>query len=284
MVGAGTLAGGVLTACSTGIAAKANVDVDVLNFALNLEYLEAAFYLAAVGRLSELNAAGGGNAAINLPSGFDGSKAITGLSDAVMQYADEIATDELLHVKTLRGALGAKAVARPVLDLNTSFLAAGNMASKGAITGFNPYANELFFLHGAFVFEDVGVTAYHGAARLLTDDTAGGVIDTAAGILAVEAYHASEIRTLLYAQKDVQVTPALKVSDVVKAISDLRGSVGGGKDQGILDAKGKANIIVTDDTTGVAYGRSTAEVLAIVYLGGSGKGGFFPNGLNGNIK
>jgi len=282
VVGAGALVGGVITACSTTLAAKANIDADVLNFALNLEYLEAAFYLAAVGRLGELSSIGG-SAAINLPTGFTGSSPIPNLSDAVSQYANEIATDELNHVKTLRGALGANAVNRPVLDLNTSFTTAGNLASNGAITNFNPFANELFFLHGAFVFEDVGVTAYHGAARLLTDDSVGGVLDTAAGILAVEAYHAGEIRTLLYAQKDVQVTPSLKVSDVVQAISNLRGSVGGGKDQGILDANGKANIIPTD-SNGVAYGRSTAEVLAIVYLGGSGKGGFFPSGLNGNIK
>jgi hypothetical protein len=271
-----------MTACSTGVAAKANIDADVLNFALNLEYLEAAFYLAAVGRLGELDAAGGGGAQIILPSGFNGTSPIPGLSDAVAQYADEIATDELNHVKVIRGALGAKAVARPVLDLGPAFDAAGQAASGGAIKGFNPFANELFFLHGAFIFEDVGVTAYKGAARLLTDDSAGGVLDTAAGILAVEAYHAGEIRTQLYARKDQQAAAGLTVAQVTQAISDLRGKVGGGKDQGIV-VNGKANIVVTD-SNGVAFGRSTTEVLAIVYLGGTGKGGFFPNGLNGNIK
>ncbi|MER3554238.1 MAG: hypothetical protein C4331_07790, partial [Meiothermus sp.] len=65
-------------------------------------------------------------------------------------------------------------------------------------------------------------------------------------------------------------------------ISDLRGKVGGGKDQGIT-LNGKANIVVANDNA-VAFGRSTDEVLAIVYLGSKGKGGFFPNGLNGNIK
>lgn len=282
VVGAGALVGGVMTACSTTLAAKPNVDGDVLNFALNLEYLEAAFYLAAVGRLGELSSIGG-SAAINLPTGFTGSSPIPGLSTAGFQYANEIANDELAHVKTLNAALGSKAVARPVIDLNAAFTAAGSAASKGAITNFNPFANELFFYHGAFIFEDVGVTAYHGAARLLTDDSAGGVIDTAAGILAVEAYHAGEIRTLLYQQKDTVAAAGLTVAQITQAISDLRASVGGGKDQGIVTSSGNANIIPTD-SNGVAYGRSTAEVLAIVYLGGSGKGGFFPSGLNGNIK
>lgn len=283
-VGVGAVLGGTMTACGSamGMAAKPNLDVDVLNFALNLEYLEAAFYLAAVGRLADLNAAGGGNAQIILPSGFDGSSPVPGLSDAVRQYANEIATDELNHVKAIRGALGAKAVARPVLDLGPAFAAAGAAASNNAISNFNPFANELFFLHGAFIFEDVGVTAYKGAARLITDDSAGGVLDTAAGILAVEAYHAGEIRTLLYQRKDQQAAAGLTVQQVTQAISDLRAKVGGGKDQGLV-LNGQANLVVSDNN-GVAFGRSPSEVLAIVYLGGMGKGGFFPNGLNGSLR
>lgn len=281
VVGTGAVLGGVISGCTPSMASKKNIDVDVLNFALNLEYLEAAFYLAAVGRIGEIKAIGG-NANIILPSAFDGNSPVPGLSDAVRQYAEEIANDELAHVKVIRSALGAKAVDRPVLDLGPAFDAAGQAASGGAIKGFNPFANELFFLHGAFIFEDVGVTAYKGAARLLTDDSAGGVLDTAAGILAVEAYHAGEIRTILYSRKDQQAAAGLTVEQVTQAISNLRGSVGGGKDQGIT-LNGKANIVVTDNN-GVAFGRSTDEVLAIVYLGGKGKGGFFPNGLNGNIK
>jgi len=58
--------------------------------------------------------------------------------------------------------------------------------------------------------------------------------------------------------------------------------VGGGKDAGLTDNMGA--IIAPADKNGVAYGRSTSEVLNIVYLGGKGKGGFYPNGLNGAIK
>ncbi len=284
LMGTGLVLGGVMGACATtpGMSQSPNIDVDVLNFALNLEYLEAAFYLAAVGRINEI-ATLGGNAEIRLPSGFTGTSPIPGLSPDVLEYAQEIAEDELAHVKFIRQALGSAAVNRPVIDLDQAFRDAGNAASNGAITNFNPFANELFFIHGAFIFEDVGVSAYKGAAKLITDKNT--VLDSAAGILAVEAYHAGLIRLLLHERKDEMVTPSLTVKDVVQAISNLRGSVGGGKDEGIVKDN-RANLVLADDD-GIAFGRDTREVLKIVYLTGEANktmGGFFPNGLNGNIK
>lgn len=267
--------GATLAACvPTVVAQMPDIDVDVLNFALNLEYLEAEFYLqAAFGR--SLNAAdtGGGPAPI-------GGRKVTFATPAIQAYAEEIALDEEAHVKFLRAALGSKAVARPQLDIGPAFAAAANAAFATTLTpAFDPYANELFFLHGAFIFEDVGVTAYKGAARLITNKD---FLEAAAGILGVEAYHAGEVRTLLYQQKDTMTPYNVTVETIVQKISDLRASVGGGKDQGLV-VGGKANILPTDANS-IAFSRSTAEVLKIVYLGGTTSGGFFPAGLNGSIK
>ncbi len=281
-------AGAVLAACDTTTppgptpTPDTNYDAAILNFALNLEYLEAAFYLAAVGRIDDLP---GGDADVLLPANFDGRTAITFTNDAVRQYAEEIAQDELDHVVFLRGALAnalkASVAERPVIDLVGAFNAAANAAFNNPTPAlvFNPFDNELLFLHGAFIFEDVGVTAYKGAAPLVTD--ANTVLANAAGILAVEAYHSGEIRTLLYAQKDVDTPYGVKVEAVVKAISDLRAAAGGGKDQSIV-VDGKANIVPTD-SNGVAYSRTPREVANIVFLDTAGtalKGGFFPNGLS----
>ncbi|MVN85953.1 ferritin-like domain-containing protein [Deinococcus sp. HMF7620] len=277
-VGLGTAALG-LGGAAVAAPAK-NIDADVLNFALNLEYLEAAFYLAAVGRIKELRAIGGG-ANILLPTGLDQDRGMQFKDANVQALARDIAEDELQHVKFLHGALGKAAAPRPVLDLNGAFRAAGNAASGGKITGFNPYLNDLFFLHGAFIFEDVGVTAYNGAATLITNPA---YLQAAAGILAVEAYHGGAIRTMLYQQRQVTAAAGLYVGQVVQAISSLRGKVGGMKDAGLTDAAGMA-VFAPADRNGVAYPRTTREVLNIVYLApGASKGGFYPNGLNGTIK
>jgi hypothetical protein len=283
--------GAALAACTPAVIAvdptPPDIDVDVLNFALNLEYLEAEFYLqAAFGRgLSDADSGGGPASTGGKKLVYNGVSAQEKALDAAVQaYIEEIATDEENHVKFLRAALGSKAVARPQIDIGGvggAFEAAGKAASAGALTGFDPYANALFFLHGAFVFEDVGVTAYKGAARLITNKD---YLEAAAGILAVEAYHAGEVRTLLYSQRET-VVQGLKVSQIVQAISDLRDTLGGSEaDQGIIGDAGKGNILPTDANS-IAFSRSTRQVLNIVYgEKNATKGLFFPNGLNGTIK
>ena len=181
-------AGAALAACTPAVIAvdppKPDLDVAVLNFALNLEYLEAEFYLqAAFGRgLSDADAGGG-------PASVGGRKLTyvgQPIDDAVKAYIEEIAIDEENHVKFLRKALGSAAVARPKINIGgapgDAFYEAGLAASGGVLKGFDPYANALFFLHGAFIFEDVGVTAYKGASPLITNP---GFLEAAAGIRAI---------------------------------------------------------------------------------------------------
>ena len=288
-------AGAVLSGCTDVIATnpqKQNLDAVIFNFALNLEYLEAAFYLAAVGKLEMLDAAGGSSAKVILPSGFTGKggQGVNFSSAEVRAYAEEVAMDELAHVKVIRQVLGSAAVAQPTLDLGPAFAAAGNAASGGKITAFNPYANDLFFLHGAFIFEDVGVSAYKGAARLLVDDSAGGNLENAAGILAVEAYHSGMIRTLLYQQRNTVAAAGLTVTQIVEAISNLRDAVDGAddRDQGIVSGTNgaQANIVLAD-ANAIAYSRTPRQVANIVFLDTTGKatrGGFFPEGLSGDFS
>ncbi|MCU6454439.1 ferritin-like domain-containing protein [Sphingomonas sp. A2-49] len=301
-------------------------DADILNFALNLEYLEAQFYSYAVtgAGLPAALLTGAGT-----PGAVSPGAAVTFSDPVIARYAREIAADELAHVTYLRTALGATtAVAQPALDLSVGPNSAFSKAAvaAGIITAgqtFNPYLNDETFLLAAFIFEDVGVTAYKGAAPLLTRT----YVEAAAGILAVEAYHAATIRGELY-RKGLVAGSTLIAS--AGGISDARDSLDGGTeiDQGIAAGTAVApgqiaptptptatatatptptptptptatptatptpvqtytvSNIVPTDTNGIVYSRSPNQVLNIVYLNAAAAsaGGFFPSGLNGTIK
>lgn len=166
-----------MTPAPTPLPNPAISDADILNFALNLEYLEAEYYLrATTGMGLSAPDAGSGAAAVA------GGTQVPFKTPAIQEYAMEIANDELAHVRFLRSALGSNAVARPAIDLMNSFNSAANAAGIGP--SFNPFADEDSFVVGAFVFEDVGVTAYHGAATLLSSTANLGA---AGAIMAVEA-------------------------------------------------------------------------------------------------
>ena len=263
----------------------APTDADILNFALNLEYLEAQFYaFAATGAglaNSMLTGTGTQGAVI-------GGRKVNFTDPVVSQYAQEIAQDEIAHVNFLRAQLGSSAVAQPAIDVggtdpNGAFSKAAQAA--GLVppgTAFDPYANDENFLLGAYIFEDVGVTAYKGAAPLITSKV---FLEAAAGILAVEAYHASLIRTVLYGKGIA--TPAPALIDATEKISDARDSLDGPSDddQGVRNI-GSASNIAPLDGNGLAYSRSAGQVLNIVYLNRMAvdRGGFFPTGMNGNIR
>jgi hypothetical protein len=265
-MGATALAGSADAAPSLSAAAT---DAAVLNFALNLEYLEAEYYNIAVNGVGLADNMTGGR---GKKGGVVGGRKVQFTSPVVASYAKEIAADELAHVKFLRTALGSAKVARPAINIQESFTAAATAA--GVIQPgqtFDPYADENSFLLGAFIFEDLGVTAYKGGAPLITNKT---FLEAAAGILAVEAYHAGIIRTVLYSKG---------LQDPVQKISDARDSLDGRKDrdQGIGTAA-VANLVPTDKN-GITFSRTTQQVHNIAYLTtkAKGRGGFFPRGTNG---
>ncbi|SEF38444.1 Ferritin-like domain-containing protein [Amycolatopsis pretoriensis] len=298
MTGLGVVGAGALGGLAAGPAAAATArpaaaqaaaaevsDGAILNFALNLEYLEAEFYLHAVtGKgLADSMTTGTGTR-----GGVTGGRAVRFQSKTVRQYAQEIAADEKDHVQFLRSALGSAAVARPAIDLQSSFTAAAQAA--GLVRpghSFDAFSCEENFLLAAFLFEDVGVTAYKGAAPLISNKT---YLEAAAGILAVEAYHAGNIRSQLYERRGGILGLGLLGRDLREAsvkLSNARDSLDGpaDDDQGVIDSRGQANIVPTD-ANGIAYSRSPGQVLNIVYLTNKAatSGGFFPKGVNGDVN
>jgi hypothetical protein len=130
--------------------------VDVLNFALTLEYLESEFYQTGL--------------------------ATSGLiPSADLPVFQQIAKHETAHVALLQSVLGASAVPKPTFDFT-------------AVGTFDPFNDYQIFLALSQGFEDTGVRAYKGGApALMADNT---VLTTALRIHSVEARHASMVRRL----------------------------------------------------------------------------------------
>jgi hypothetical protein len=253
-----TMAGAALAAGAPRLAGQttpAITDVDILQFALNLEYLEAEFYTYATtgAGIDQLGSQAGGTNIEITGSGTGGMT--TGGQSAflfpspVSAVAMELAHDEQAHVRLIRGALtaaGVMPVAKPAINLNALGLGFGS---------------ERQFLVVARILEDIGVTAYAGAAPLIQNKT---ILGTAAQILATEAEHAGNIR-LMVAQYYLN-TMAIDGADVPPPPT--------GKNYFSVDS----NALVKTRTPG--------QVLYLAYgnQANATSGGFFPNGVNGTIN
>jgi hypothetical protein len=222
------------------VEASAYSDAEILNFALNLEYLEAEFYLMATygttlveyGVISKADESGpttGGNKVPNFAASWQAT------------IATALRVNEVDHVKYLRAALGSGAVKKPAINLNA--------------LGYG-FSSVNSFLKLARQFEDVGVSAYLGAAPLINSST---YLAAAGAILSTEAQHSGSIR--LACIMTGVTSPAVDSKDVPPTSSHP------------YDVNSNA----------LSIPRTPAEVLNIVYHGGKCSGGFYPDGMNGSI-
>lgn len=244
-------------------------EIDTLNFALNIEYLQATLYSYAVtGKDMDSSLTGGGPA----PTGAPGQ--LTFPNQQIADLFAEIYFDEISHVSALRTAVGnGLAIARPQLNLS-------------AITAVN--ASNIIPI--ARLLEDVGATAYAGIMARLTGNNSTAL----AQMLAVEGFHAGALRLVAIQQNSGYPSslpgyvPAdgfdIKPGDpgtVALAQQGPTTAAGGFFDTAANGVPGQTNTF-----NGFAYQRSTSQTLAILYnntTAGTAKGAFFPNGVNGNI-
>ena len=242
VAGASTLVGcsqdGPITVPTTGPSV-----VDVLNFALNLEYLESSFYLYAT--------TGAGLSATDMGTGagtVSGGAQVSFVNPVVASAAAQLATDEREHVEFLRStiaAIGGTPVSMPTL----------NLAAGG------PVNSDATFLAASRRLEATGVSAYIGGAQyLVTNVTA---LNYAAQILDTEAQHAGFIRELCIVLG--VASPALDSLDQPPTATQIFNT---------SPTTGLNPVRTTSQVLQIVYNNFTTGV---------SKGGFFPNGLNGAI-
>lgn len=248
-VAAGATAGGKkLSAQST-----TPTPTEVVQFALNLEYLESEFYsVATMGKTLEARG-------YNFMSGVGTYGSTTTAYGAVNfsnslvdtgQVAKFLEIDELNHVLVLRAALGNNAIAKPAINLDA-------LAAKGA-----SLLNEATFLTMSRILEDIGLSAYAGGAPYLSGSP---YLLTAARITGVEGEHVANVR--------------LQIARLGIASSMLDGA-------DVVPPPTGSNFFSTNPSNGLCAIRTPGEVLYLAYgnMAGVTMGGFFPAGVNGPLK
>jgi hypothetical protein len=223
---------------------------DVLNFALNLEYLEANFYLyASTG--AGLTAAQNGNGVA-----VQGTPPKLTLDANTLAIAQQLALDEVNHItglKTAITALGGTPVAQPLI----------NLSANGAVT------TQAQFLSAARQFTALGGSAYVGSAQFLVSNAT--VLTTAGQILGAEGQHAGALAYLCVING--VASPAIDAQDVPPSTTQYFT---------VTPTNALGISRNTSQVLGVVYGKSTATTTTPAT--GITMGGFFPSGVNGNIK
>ncbi len=184
--GAALVGGGVILGASAGTARAGHdnptaiTDVDILNFALTLEYLEASFYVQALGSGRQTLPPGVPGSAGKFKRGaITGAKQFAGFGGRIRStaysYLSAIRDHEVTHVAFLRGALGGAAAPACTFDFSKGLTSVGT------------------FLATARTLENTGVMAYDGAIRYID---AGDNLQAGAQIATVEARHAAYLNLI----------------------------------------------------------------------------------------
>uniref|UniRef100_A0A6N2LWW1 Desiccation-related protein PCC13-62 n=1 Tax=Salix viminalis TaxID=40686 RepID=A0A6N2LWW1_SALVM len=257
-------------------------DKDLVQFPLNLEFLEAEFFLSG--------ALGHGLDAIE-PDFAGGGPPPIGAQKANLDPVTVKSSRNLVTKKAIITAVGG--IPRPLYDLSPKAFAQLFDKAVGYKLNppFNPYSNTVNYLLASYAIPYVGLVGYVGTIPYLTTYSSRALV---ASLLGVESGQDAVIRTLLYEKAHEKVMPYnITVAEFTNAISFLRNKLAmcGVRDEGLIvplplgaENRTESNIL-SADTNSRSYARTQPQILRIVYGTGSEykPGGFLPRGGNGKI-
>ncbi|KAJ6423604.1 hypothetical protein OIU84_024554 [Salix udensis] len=205
-------------------------DKDLVQFPLNLEFLEAEFFLSgALGHgldAIEPDFAGGG------PPPIGAQKA--NLDPVTRKIIEEFGYQEVGHLRAIITAVGG--IPRPLYDLSPEAFAQLFDKAVGYKLNppFNPYSNTVNYLLASYAIPYVGLVGYVGTIPYLTTYSSRALV---ASLLGVESGQDAVIRTLLYEKAHEKVMPYnITVAEFTNAISFLRNKLAmcGVRDEGLI--------------------------------------------------
>ncbi|XP_059310737.1 ferritin-like catalase Nec2 [Lycium ferocissimum] len=240
-------------------------DIDKMQFPVNLEFLEAEYFLwATYGHGLDVVAP---KLAMGGPPPIGARKA--NLDPLTKNIITEFANQEVGHLRALNSTVGV--FPRPLLDLSAKNFEKLFDEAFGhkLIPPFDPYRDSLSYMLSCYVIPYVGLVGYVG-----TNPNING-------------YETKRVKTqFVFPYKHT-------VAHFTSRISKLRNKLAkcGNKDEGIfvppqLGAENRTiSNVLSADFNSLSYKRTPSEILRIVYNSGNEHlpGGFYPNGANGKI-
>ncbi len=257
--------------------------IDVLNFALNFEFMEAEFYsygstgMSLAANVAASNATPSGMTPLiasppTITASNVSNQPMVTLTGNQQTIVAALLQDEAHHIAGLQAAiigLGGVPITEPSID----YSAGGTIPPITTNTAYFAAARE---------FTALGNSAYAGAAASLISNPA--ILETASQILGAEAQHLGAVNYLCITLGITTPQPDMQIdAQDVPPNSITTGGVPAIFTVTPLAAAAPA----------VGIARTPQQVLGVVYgiskpttttpTPGTLKGGFFPNGVNGNV-
>ncbi|XP_074291910.1 desiccation-related protein PCC13-62-like [Silene latifolia] len=262
-------------------------DIDLIEFNLNLVYLEAEFLLhGALGYGLDKVAP---DLAARGPTPKGSKKAF--LDPFTHSIIYQLGLQKVGNIRAIKKVVPG--FPRPLMNLTKDQFAAVMTQAFGRpiVPHFDPYANSINYLIATYLLFPLGLTSYVGTIPKLQSTEAQKLVGS---LLAVQSGQDAVVRTLLYERRLQRVHPyGIPVQEFTNKLSIIRNTLSkeGTKDEGLfvnpkLGPEGKIPLnILSGDENSVGYAREPEGILRICYSHGneSKPGGFYPNGANGTI-